>query len=102
MASVDFFYDVVCPYAYLASTKIDALAQKHGVDVCWKPVLLGGIYKSLASPQIPAVQWPQVKQLLGHQDLLRQAKRKNVSFQFGNGESMQSLCSRHATKIRVW
>lgn len=38
---MEFFFDFVSPYAYLASTQIDALAQRHGRQVQWKPVLIG-------------------------------------------------------------
>ncbi|HCL3682531.1 2-hydroxychromene-2-carboxylate isomerase [Pseudomonas aeruginosa] len=41
MNSLDFFFDVISPYAYLASTKIDAIAQRHGYSVNWVPFRLG-------------------------------------------------------------
>ena len=47
MAGFTFYYDVVCPYAYLASTQIEAMAARAGAEIEWVPVLLGG----QASPQ---------------------------------------------------
>ncbi|MBU1360805.1 MAG: 2-hydroxychromene-2-carboxylate isomerase [Gammaproteobacteria bacterium] len=38
---MEFFFDFVSPYAYLASTRIDALAAEHGREVDWKPTLIG-------------------------------------------------------------
>ena len=38
---MEFFFDFVSPYAYLASTQIDALAARHGRQVQWKPFLIG-------------------------------------------------------------
>ncbi|MEZ6793443.1 2-hydroxychromene-2-carboxylate isomerase [Pseudomonas aeruginosa] len=41
MKSLDFFFDFISPFAYLASTKIDAIAQRHGYSVNWIPFRLG-------------------------------------------------------------
>jgi 2-hydroxychromene-2-carboxylate isomerase len=38
---MDFYFDFMSPYAYLASTRIDAVAAAHGREVAWKPVLIG-------------------------------------------------------------
>jgi 2-hydroxychromene-2-carboxylate isomerase len=37
---IDFFFDPISPYGYLASTQIEALAARHGRAVDWRPVLL--------------------------------------------------------------
>ena len=36
-----FYYDVVCPYAYLASRRAHTL----GVPIEWRPMLLGGVFR---------------------------------------------------------
>ena len=36
-----FYYDVVCPFAYMASTVVEDMASRAGATVEWKPVLLG-------------------------------------------------------------
>ena len=43
---IEFYFDFASPYGYLASTQIDAIGQKHGRDVAWRPVLLGAIFKT--------------------------------------------------------
>lgn len=44
MKKIEFFYDIVSPYSYIAATQ---LAQFEGkAEVVWKPVLLGGIFKA--------------------------------------------------------
>ena len=50
---IDFYYDIVCPYAYLASTQLDAFAERNNVTFRWKPVLLGGIFRSIGGKQVP-------------------------------------------------
>jgi len=47
MSEVEVFYDVVCPYAYLGVTQIEAVAERVGATVVWKPFLLGGVLKAL-------------------------------------------------------
>lgn len=38
---MEFFFDFMSPYAYLASTRIDSLAERYGREVEWKPMLIG-------------------------------------------------------------
>jgi 2-hydroxychromene-2-carboxylate isomerase len=38
---IEFYFDLISPYGYLASTQIEAAAARHGRDVDWRPVLLG-------------------------------------------------------------
>ncbi|MCA9539915.1 MAG: DsbA family protein, partial [Myxococcales bacterium] len=45
-ARIDFFYDVASPFTYLTSTRIDREAQAVGVEVRWRPFLLGGVFKA--------------------------------------------------------
>ncbi|KAI1502265.1 protein disulfide [Biscogniauxia marginata] len=48
---IEFFYDIVCPFAYIASMRIEAIAAQASVTVIWRPVLLGAIYKATQAPQ---------------------------------------------------
>lgn len=43
---IEFFFDVVSPYSYLAATQIDALAAKHDARVEWLPFFLGGVMQA--------------------------------------------------------
>ena len=73
-----FYFDVVCPYAYLASTQVEALAARAGVSLEWKPVLLGGLFKLLDSPARPPDAWPVGKREHNLRDLARQAELLGV------------------------
>lgn len=70
-----FLYDVVCPYAWMASVQVEALARRTGANLRWFPVLLGGIFKEIGSAAVPASTWSASKVALGEKDLLRQAER---------------------------
>lgn len=43
---VDFHFDFSSPYAYFASTRIDALAARHGRACRWRPMLLGPAFRA--------------------------------------------------------
>ena len=53
---IAFYFDFSSPYGYLASTRIDALAEKHGRMVTWRPFLLGVAFKTTG--QLPLVEQP--------------------------------------------
>jgi 2-hydroxychromene-2-carboxylate isomerase len=46
MPVLEFFYDFVSPYSYLASTRVEALAARTGAAVRFRPFLLGGVFKA--------------------------------------------------------
>src|SRR5262249_43042857 len=70
-----FYYDVVCPYAYLASTRIEALARRVNVPLRWKPILLGGVFKAIGRDETPL---PAPKARLNLLDIRRQAEDLGV------------------------
>ncbi|KAF2711403.1 thioredoxin-like protein [Pleomassaria siparia CBS 279.74] len=50
-AVLEFNYDISCPFAYIASTRVEALAQRTSATLIWRPVLLGAIYRATSAPQ---------------------------------------------------
>ena len=42
---IEFFWDAVSPYTYLASTRIEQVARECGASVRWRPFLLGGVFR---------------------------------------------------------
>lgn len=42
----EFWFDYSCPFAYLASTQVDALAERTGAEIVYEPMLLGGVFKA--------------------------------------------------------
>ncbi len=53
--TVEFFFDCGSPYSYLASTQIDAVAERTNAQVRWRPFLLGGVFKASGSTQPEAL-----------------------------------------------
>jgi len=56
MNPIDFYFDFSSLYGYLASTRIDALAERHGRAVTWRLFLLGVAFKETG--QRPLVEQP--------------------------------------------
>ena len=44
MPKLQFWFDFASTYSYLSAMRIDELASKAGVDITWKPFLLGPIF----------------------------------------------------------
>jgi 2-hydroxychromene-2-carboxylate isomerase len=74
---IDFYFDFSSPYGYLASTKIDEVAAKHGRSVIWRPILLGAIFKITGGQPLPTIP---LKGSYAMHDLARTARRLNVPF----------------------
>ena len=73
-----FYYDIVCPYAYLASTQVEALAARAGAEIIWEPILLGGVFRAIGQSDQPARAQPAAKVALGQLDLQRYAALYDV------------------------
>jgi 2-hydroxychromene-2-carboxylate isomerase len=42
---IEFYYDLVSPFSYLAQTRIDGVCEEAGAEVVWRPMLLGAVHK---------------------------------------------------------
>lgn len=74
---IDFRFDFSSPYCYLASEKIDALAERFDREVRWRPVLLGAIFKYLGT--VPVTRLPGQHDYAFH-DFGRSARFLGVPF----------------------
>ena len=45
-ARLEFWYEFASTYSYLSAMRVEALAQRAGVAVVWKPFLLGPIFRA--------------------------------------------------------
>jgi 2-hydroxychromene-2-carboxylate isomerase len=77
MATLEFFYDFVSPYSYLASTRVEAAVAKVGGTVRFRPFLLGGVFNATGNkaPIEVAAKGPYLAT-----DCIRWAKRLGVPF----------------------
>jgi 2-hydroxychromene-2-carboxylate isomerase len=73
MVEVEFWYDIVCPYAYLGSTQVERVAREAGATVRWEPFLLGGLFRALDVPTNLAASISEAKRRYNARDLERWA-----------------------------
>jgi 2-hydroxychromene-2-carboxylate isomerase len=52
---IEFFFDVGSAYSYLAVTQVDALAERTGAVLRYRPFLLGGLFKAVGNTMPAAV-----------------------------------------------
>lgn len=76
--SIDFYFDVVCPYAYMGALKVVEIAQRTASRVVWKPILLGGVFKQIEAPVVPAEHWSKNRAARIAEDLLRAGERLGI------------------------
>lgn len=88
---ITFYYDVVCPYAYLASTQIEAVAARTQTEIEWVPVLLGGIFRAIGQADVPAAAMPKAKQHLNLLDMKRYAAHYGVPLQLHPRHPLRSV-----------
>jgi 2-hydroxychromene-2-carboxylate isomerase len=50
---LEFFFDYSSPYSYLACQQVEAVAQRTGAELRWRPFLLGAVFK--ATGNVPPI-----------------------------------------------
>lgn len=46
MPRLEYFFDYVSPFAYLADTQLSALAERTGAEIVYRPFFLGGVMQA--------------------------------------------------------
>jgi 2-hydroxychromene-2-carboxylate isomerase len=44
---LEFFYDCSSPWTYLAFSRIEEVARRHGAALVWRPILVGGVFNAV-------------------------------------------------------
>ncbi len=88
---VEFWYDFSSPFAYLASTRIEAVARRHGAELVWRPFLLGGLFREIGTPDVPLTSFPAPKERYMRRDMQRFADEYGVPFRFPSRFPMRTV-----------
>ena len=56
MARLEYFFDYVSPFAFLADSQVPALAKRTGAEIVYRPFFLGGVMQ--ASKNSPPITVP--------------------------------------------
>ncbi len=73
MSRLDFYFDYSSPFAYLGSSRIEALADRTNAELTWRPMLLGGLFRKIGAPMVPLFEASRQKQAYLVEDMKRWA-----------------------------
>jgi 2-hydroxychromene-2-carboxylate isomerase len=97
MRTLDFWFDYSCPYAYLASTQVEALAARTGARLVYRPMLLGGVFAANGTPQKLFATLPAAKAAHNARDLDRWAELWGVALTMPAGHPLRTVEALRAT-----
>lgn len=76
MAVIDYYFGTVSPYVYLAGTRAEAIAAKHGLALRYRPVDLMALFSRTGG--LPLGQRHETRRAYRDQELARQAKKAGL------------------------
>ena len=83
--SIDFYFDFISPYSFLAYKKIKTLKD---IKTIYKPILLGGLHK-LGGITAPAFNQRKMKNMKNDCEII--AKKNNIEFNWNSKFPINSL-----------
>ena len=86
--SVDFYFDFVSPYSFLAHKRIRKIENEENINFIYKPILLGGLH-NLIGITAPAFINPKAKFMV--RDCKIVANKFNIKFIFNSKFPINSL-----------
>jgi 2-hydroxychromene-2-carboxylate isomerase len=90
-SKLSFFFDYASPFAYLGATRVEAVAKDHGAELIWCPMLLGGLFRAIGTPNVPLFEMPEVKQRYQRADMQRWADHYGEPFAFPSRFPMNTV-----------
>jgi len=88
---LEFWFDFSCPYAYLGSTQIEALAERTGATLELKPFLLGGVFRAIKTPQVLFTTLSPPKAAHNGRDMMRWAQHMDVELNMPAGHPFRTV-----------
>ena len=85
---IDFYFDIISPYSYIAHKKIQKIKEHQKVIFNYKPILLGGLH-NLAGINAPAFNKYKMKNMQSDCELV--SKKNNISFKWNLKFPINSL-----------
>ena len=85
---IDFYFDIISPYSYIAHKKIQKIKEHQKVIFNYKPILLGGLH-NLAGINAPAFNKYKIKNIQSDCELV--SKKNNISFKWNLKFPINSL-----------
>ena len=86
--SVEFYFDFISPYSYLAYKKLISLNKNNKINIIYKPILLGGLHK-LGNITAPAFNERKMKNMKNDCELV--ARKNIIEFKWNDKFPINSL-----------
>ena len=86
--SIDFYFDFISPYSYLAYQKLKTLNKDNFFKIVYKPILLGGLH-NLGGITAPAFNVRKMKNMKNDCKLI--ADKNKIQFQWNENFPINSL-----------
>ena len=86
--SIEFYFDFISPYSFLAHKKLEFLTKKNQLNIIYKPILLGGLHK-LGEITPPAFNERKMKNMKNDCELI--AMKNNIEFKWNTKFPINSL-----------
>ena len=86
--SIDFYFDFISPYSYLAYKKFGAYDHDNKINIIFKPILLGGLH-NLGGITPPAFNERKMKNMKNDCELI--ASKNNIEFKWNTKFPINSL-----------
>ena len=80
--TVEWYHDFSSPFSYLASTQISKIEERYNIKFQPKPILLGALFRTIGTPNVPMLAMSPPKQRYMLKDLHDWANLWSVPFGF--------------------
>lgn len=77
MADIDYFFSTISPFTYLAGTRLEEIAARHGATISYKPMDIVAVFARTGGT--PPAQRPPARQEYRLQELRRQARKRGLA-----------------------
>jgi len=86
--SIDFYFDIISPYSYIAHKKIEKVSTEKNIVFNYKPILLGGLHK-LAEITPPAFNQFKMKNMKNDCELV--SNKNHIPFKWNKKFPINSI-----------
>lgn len=88
---VEFWFDFSCPYAYLASRRVEEICERAGARLTLSPMLLGGVFRLTGAGDGPMATLGAAKARHNALDMARWADRLGVVLRVPPAHPMRTV-----------
>ena len=88
---LELWFDFSCPYAYLASRRAPHVARAAGIELVYKPMLLGGVFRGIGAGDGPMATLGAAKAAHNLRDMHRWAEMFGAPFQLPTAHPMRTV-----------